>query len=137
MSGHSVFQYGDYPDCIDTQGFNYNLVEFGISGADTGIFLGMCLPQICTADIIRLALDGLLKKDQLPFQVYGVKSHIQYYQFAFTPLFFVTIVVMMSLVSLVLIATLSNKKGLKYLKCFALQETLKVLNRRELSLIHI
>ena len=134
MSGHSMFQYGDYGDCVETQGLNYNLVELGYGGVNVGIFMGVCLPQFCSPEIITSALDALFKKAQLPYEIYDVQSHIQDYQFPYTPLFYITVIIMVILACLVLLATLNHKKESKYLKCFALQETLGVLKRRESDL---
>ena len=55
-SGHSFFQYGDYGGCIDTPGFNYNFLDFGLNTADLGYTIGLCLPKQCTTPIIKQIL---------------------------------------------------------------------------------
>ena len=74
-------QYGDYKDCIDMHGYNYNLVEFGIGKTNAGLYMGLCLPKQCTSKIIKSSLQKVLEKMEVPYSIYDVQSDIQNYHF--------------------------------------------------------
>jgi hypothetical protein len=52
-SGKGLYHRGQYIDCIETPYMKYSLVEFGIHGVDTMAFLGLCLPDTCSDQLIK------------------------------------------------------------------------------------
>lgn len=75
-SGHYLFQYGRYEECLERQAFNYNLISLGVGDQDLGIFIGMCLPKVCSSTIIQKSLNKAFQAAKAPFSVISVQSDI-------------------------------------------------------------
>ena len=70
-SGRTIFRMGRYNQCIQTPGMDYQLVQFGMKGDEgptvASFFIGLCLPDHCSSDIVRYGLNKLIDQAKLPF----------------------------------------------------------------------
>jgi hypothetical protein len=124
---------GQYYDCLETPGFNYNLVLLAYEGASTGIFGGLCLPQACTQSIIKEELDTALALLGMPYRVGLIMDNVQDYRYPFTWVFYLTAIILLAMFSLTIYATFANSKK-KMIKAISLKESWKIFNTRDSDL---
>lgn len=124
-SGHSIFQLGQYYDCLETEGFRYNLVYMGYNNAYSGMFGGLCLPDACSKDIISDTINGLMVMAEKPYSVLGIIDDIEDYRFPFTWVFFVTAIIICSMIGIVMFSSLSKSKN-KFITSVSMQKTMKI-----------
>jgi hypothetical protein len=124
---------GQYYDCLETPGFNYNLVLLAYEGASTGIFGGLCLPQACTQSIIKEELDTALTLLGMPYRVGLIMDDVQDYRYPFTWVFYLTAIILLAMFSLTIYATFANSKK-KMIKAISLKESWKIFNTRDSDL---
>ena len=94
--------------------------------SNPGLFVGLCLPNQCTTSIINQTLGIFFSSAKLPYKVDSIQSNIQDFDFGYSPLFYITIIILAIFLLLTLTATVLYRKNIGHLKKFAFQETVKV-----------
>lgn len=91
------------------------------------------MPKSCTPEILKTQVDFALAQIGFPYNVYTIYDHIPDYQFPFTWVFYLTIIILSLLVSVTLYATLFKPKA-KLVKAVSLGETLKIFKTKDSDL---
>lgn len=109
------------------------MILVGESDATTpSLWGGMCLPEICSTDSIKLILNSLLKQYNVPLEVASVENNFPNQQYPYERFFFFTLFMFTLLFILVLLSSLSKTVGKhQILSAFSMQNSLKIFKYRD------
>ena len=111
----------------------YSLIDLGIGDTDAQIFYGTCLPQNCSDELIKNKLDSALSIVGLPFNVFGIYSNPESYEYPITWLSYLTILIIIGILLLVFVASVKGYKNArpnKWLQSFNIVSNMKHFNIR-------
>lgn len=128
LSGRGPFHIGKYNECVANPEMEYNMIGLGPNTSlDVAATFGVCLPSHCTPDAIRTGMNAILDKAGLPLHVNAVLNGLEDYQYPFNFSFFLTVFCLIFLVTLVGMATCSQRISQhKVMGAFSLQKSMKV-----------
>lgn len=97
------------------------------------VFMGVCVPDSCTADDVSGEIDQIFAMGKIPLQTYSITVPSEY-EYPKGGLFWFTVVWLGLLGLLFVLATIfkfiKKHKAPKLVNCFALQENIKIFAAR-------
>ena len=112
----------------------YSVIELGMGEVDVQISAALCIPRSCSDRLITTEIDSALKSMGTQFNVFSINSDADTYEYPMSWLSYLTTFILITIASLVFVATVrgyKNRKQNKWLESFNIASNTKHFKVRE------